>query len=159
MYCPAFPSIRSVRPRGGPCCVGSAQPPYTFAQASALERSLQSRLHRWEHNMTRPIALSIIWQNRRVPIPAPLVWHVQFDVTDSFELHVHKVIQLPDNVTLPPTNKNMPRLGSTCSRYHLQIWLTRTRNISPFWKCLHVKNCTLSLGINVGVTSRCHTGW
>ena len=31
---------------GGPCCVGSARPPYTFAQASALERSLQSRLHR-----------------------------------------------------------------------------------------------------------------
>ena len=30
----------------GPCCVGSARPPYTFAQASALKRSLQSHLHR-----------------------------------------------------------------------------------------------------------------
>ena len=30
----------------GLCCVGSARPPHTFAQASALERSLQSRLHR-----------------------------------------------------------------------------------------------------------------
>ena len=51
----------------GACCVGSSRPPYTFAQASTLEKSLQSRLHRWEHNMTRPIALSIIWQDRRMP--------------------------------------------------------------------------------------------
>ena len=33
----------------------------------ALERSLQSRLHQWEHNMTIPMVLSIIWQDRRMP--------------------------------------------------------------------------------------------
>ena len=58
---------------GGPCCVGSARPPYTFAQASALERSLQSRLYQWEHNMTRPMALSIIWQDRRMPTTVQFV--------------------------------------------------------------------------------------
>ena len=30
---------------GGLCCVGSTQPPYTFPQASALEKSLRSLLH------------------------------------------------------------------------------------------------------------------
>ena len=33
-----------MRSRGGPCCLGNARSPKIFAQASALERSLQSRL-------------------------------------------------------------------------------------------------------------------
>ena len=43
----------------GLCCAGSARPPYTFAKASTVQRSLQSHLHRCEHNTEDSSSCSI----------------------------------------------------------------------------------------------------